>query len=396
MHAQTIVQRFVHAHLSLMHGARRKVMIAAVVAVMSGHFLSLTRVARGLVGVTGLKAAIKRIDRLIGHARIGEEARLVGAALLQRLCAQGGPLVIAVDWSAVSPGGTFVELRAAVTCAGMGRALTIYQQVFPEAKLGNAKAEQALLKTLHRWIAADTEVIIITDAGFRRPWFVQVEQLGWAWIGRVRRGVCVAHAASNTEWQWHDVVQYFARATGRACRLSDCRLSKKAEWPCDMVLVRRRTVGGKRYRRPGHGATPKAAREARLSAREPWLLVHAARLRRYRPEQIVAWYAKRMQIEESFRDSKSATRGLGQEIGRSRSASRLQALLLIGTLATFLLWHIGQLAEAEGLQRRFKATTRKARELSVITLALLLCALPGLPLTNFAIHSLYKRLGVRL
>ncbi len=102
-----------------------------------------------------------------------------------------------------------------------------------------------------------------------------------------------------------------------------------------------------------------------------------------------------MQIEESFRDSKSATHDMRQEIGRSRSASRLQALLLIATLATFLLWHIGQLAEAEGLHRRFKAATRKARELSIITLARLLCALPCLPLTDFAIHSLYQRLGVR-
>ena len=102
-----------------------------------------------------------------------------------------------------------------------------------------------------------------------------------------------------------------------------------------------------------------------------------------------------MQIEENFRDNKSVGYGMGQDIGRSRSALRWQALLSIATLAAFLLWHIGQLAEAEGLQRRFKATTRAARELSLITLARLLCALPGLPLTEEAIHVLYQRLGVR-
>src|SRR3989337_4071392 len=102
-----------------------------------------------------------------------------------------------------------------------------------------------------------------------------------------------------------------------------------------------------------------------------------------------------MQIEENFRDNKSAVYGMGQDIGRSRSALRLHALLLIATLAAFVLWHIGQLAEAEGLHRRFKVTTRAARELSIITLARLLCALPCLPLTDSAIHSLYLRLGVR-
>lgn len=251
-----------------------------------------------------------------------------------------------------------------------------------------------MLNTLRSWGAADTEVILVTDARFRRPWFAQAERLGWAWIGGVRRGVCVAQAA-GADWEWASVARWFARATGRACRYSDCRLSKRAAWPCEVVLIRRRAAGGKHYRRPGHGSTPKATREARQSAREPRLLVHSASLRHYRPEQIVAWYARRMQIEESFRDSKSAVYGMGQEIGRSRSPLRLQALLLIATLAAFLLGHIGQLAEAEGAHRRFKATTRAARELSIITLALLLCALPCLPLTNFAIHALYQRLGVR-
>lgn len=392
MHAKQIVQRFVETRLKLMHAARRQVLVAAVTVVMSGHYLSLTRLARGLSGETGLKAALKRIDRLIGHPRIEQEAQLAGAAILGQLSRMGGPLVIAVDWSAVSPGGTFVELRAAATCAGMGRALTVYQKVYPQAQQGNAKAERTLLNTLHRWVRTDIEVILITDAGFRRPWLAQVQRLGWAWIGRVRRGVCIAQAG---EGDWASVATWFGRATGRACRFTDCRLSKNAALPCDAVLVRRRRAGGKRYHRPGHGATPKATREARQSAHEPWLLVHSARLRRYHPEQIVAWYARRMQIEECFRDSKSATYGMGQEIGRSRSSLRLHALLLIATLAAYLLWHIGQLAEAEGVHRRFKATTRTARELSVITLALLLCTLPRLPLTELAIHTLYLRLGIR-
>ena len=102
-----------------------------------------------------------------------------------------------------------------------------------------------------------------------------------------------------------------------------------------------------------------------------------------------------MQIEENFRDSKSTQLGMGLEVSQSRSAPRLHALLLIGTLAAFLLWHIGQLAEAEGLHLRFKATNRVARELSIITLAKLLCALHSLPLTDVAIQVLNERLGLR-
>jgi hypothetical protein len=390
-HATKIVREFVQKQLSLIHAARRELLCAAVSAVMGGHLLSLSRLARALMGQSTQKAALKRVDRLMGNRRIGQEAQVVAAALLRTLCRGGQPLVIAVDWSEVAPDGAFVELRAAVTRTGMGRGLTIYQQVYPKSKLGNGRAERALLKTLHRWMPAGIQVIIITDAGFRRPWFTQVERLGWSWIGRIRAGVCLSRDRAH----WEQASACFAKATGKACRWSDCWLTREFRFACDMVLYRRRVVGGKRYGRAGHGSTPKARREAKASAREPWLLAHSPQLRIFRAEEIVALYGLRMQIEENFRDSKSPPLGMGLEVSQSRSAPRLHALLLIATLATFLLWHIGQLAEAEGLHLRFKATTRLARELSLITLAKLLCALHSLPLTDLAIHTLNERLGLQ-
>ena len=390
-HATKIVQNFVHKNLSLIHAARRQLLCAAVCAVMGGHLLSLSRLARALMGQSNQKAALKRVDRLMGNQRIAQEARIVGAALLRTLCRSAQPLVIAVDWSEVAPDGVFVELRAVATCTGMGRGLTIYQQVYPEKKLGNARAERMLLKTLHDWMPAGVQVIIITDAGFRRPWFTQVERLGWSWVGRIRSGVGVSRDGTH----WEEASAWFAKATRQACRWSDCWLTRQFRFACDMVLYRRRAVGGKRYGRAGHVSTPKARRESKASAREPWLLAHSACLRTYRAEEIVALYGLRMQIEENFRDSKSTHLGMGLEVSQSRSAPRLHALLLIGTLAAFLLWHIGQLAEAEGLHLRFKATNRVARELSIITLAKLLCAQQSLFLTDIAIRALNVRLGLR-
>ena len=390
-HARKIVKSFVQKHLSLIHAARRELFCAAVSAAMGGHLLSLSRLARALIGQSNQRAALKRVDRLMGNQRIAQEARVVGAALLRMLCPSGQLLVIAVDWSAVAPDGAFVELRAIATRTGMGRGLTIYQQVYPESKLGNARAERALLQTLHEWMPAGVQVIIITDAGFRRPWFTQVERLGWSWIGRVRGGVGVSRDGTH----WKQASAWFAQATGQACRWSDCWLTRQFRFACDMVLYRRRAVGGKRYGRAGHGSTPKARREAKASAREPWLLAHSTELRTFRAEEIVALYGLRMQIEENFRDSKAAQLGMGLEVSQSRSAPRLHALLLIGTLAAFLLWHIGQLAEAEGLHLRYKATTRVARELSIITLAKLLCAEHSLPMTDVAIKALNERLGLR-
>jgi len=391
MHAVDIVSGFIETHLLALHGARRRVLSMLVCAAMSGQCVSLTRLSRALLGRGCLKAALKRVDRWIGYRCIEQEAQIVGQQLLAQLCKAGLPLVIAVDWSAVGPGGKFVELRAAVTRLGMGRALTVYQQVYALKKLGNARVERALLEALHAWIGPDIEVTVVTDAGFRRPWFAQVERLDWSWIGRIRTGVNVSRDGIN----WQGAGHWFEHATGKARRWSRCYLSKQAPWLCDMVLYKSRMRGRKAYRCPGHGSTPKAAREARAAAHEPWLLAHSLKLSQYRANEIVAMYARRMQIEECFRDTKSAVYGMAMEIGRSRSELRLHALLLIATVAAFLLWHIGQLAEAEGLHRRFKATTRVARELSVITVAILLCAQSHIPLSANARLALGQRLGIR-
>jgi hypothetical protein len=389
-HAKQIVREFVQRHLSAVHAARREVLCATVSAVMAGHLLSLSRLARALMGQSTQRAALKRVDRFIGNPRIAQESEAVAAALLCRWCQSGQPVVIAVDWSEVAPGGAFVELRAALTPLGMGRGLTIYQEVYPRSKLSNGQAEHTLLKRLRDWIPAGVRVIITTDAGFRRPWFAEVERLGWGWIGRIRAGVCV----SRDGLCWEEARECFAKATGKATRWRGCWFTRQFRFACDIVLYRRRAVGAKRYGRIGHRQRPKERGKAQASAREPWLLAHSVQLRTFRAEEIVALYGRRMQIEENFRDSKSIPLGMGLEVSQSRSARRLQALLLIGTLAAFLLWHIGQLAEAEGLHRRFNATTRPKRELSIIWLGKLLCCLDLQPLTELARRALHERFGL--
>ena len=391
-HASRIVTSFVRKHLQAIHACRRDLWGAALNSVMNGCWLSLSCLARGLVKQGTLKAALKRMDRLIGCPRVQSEARAVGEAMVRLLCRGSGPVVIAVDWSPVTPAGTFVELRAALVRAGMGRGLTLYQEVHALCKLSNPQVERRFLNTLHSVMPQDVSVVILTDAGFHQPWFAHVERLGWGWVGRVRSGG--GHLSQDQE-HWQDASGWFAKATRQARRMSGCWLTKRHRLACDVVLYRRRMKGGKRYGRAGHKVTPKARQEARKSAHEPWLLAHSPSLAQMRADQIVAWYSRRMQIEENFRDHKSPVFGLGLRVSQSRSASRLLALLLIGSIAAYLLWHIGQLAEAEGLHRRFKATTRSARELSLISLGLLMCAVHFAGITQHALDSLYERIEIQ-
>ena len=394
MHADSIVQRFIRTQLWEMHASRQEPLAQSVCALMGGHKLSLTRLARATMGSKTMKSALKRVDRQIGSPQVLRESSLAAAAISGQLCANNAmrELVVAVDWSAVAPGGEFAELRAVVTNAEMGRGIVLYQEVYPRAQQGSQQAEGDLLRRLKSCIPKTAKVIIVSDAGFRQPWFEQVQSLGWNWIGRVRGNAQVRQHAGS----WRGLTHWRESARRRAHRHSDCELTREHRLSCDLVVVKTRPKDRKIYARAGYGVNSTAARYARAGAQEPWVLAHSKELsERFRAQEIVALYAQRMQIEENFRDTKSTYFGMGLEMARSRSALRLQGLLLIHTLAMFFLWHIGQLAEAEGLHRRFRSTTRTRREISIIALALLLCVQRNIELSPHAQLCLATRLGIR-
>ena len=88
-------------------------------------------------------------------------------------------------------------------------------------------------------------------------------------------------------------------------------------------------------------------------------------------QAVVAVYAQRMQIEESFRDLTSEHFGLGFSANRTQQKSRLGVLLLVACLASFVLRLIGEVGKTKQLDFQFQSNTRRTRPvLSVISLAL--------------------------
>ena len=105
--------------------------------------------------------------------------------------------------------------------------------------------------------------------------------------------------------------------------------------------------------------------------RMPFLSFTATSLTCRTPREIVTLYAKRMQIEEAFRDLKCLRYGLGFELHLSRSRERIAALLLIAALAFYALWLIGSQAIARGLLTHYQSNTRRTRPvLSLFNLAI--------------------------
>lgn len=82
---------------------------------------------------------------------------------------------IIVDWSDIDTGKKLFLLRAAVSVGG--RALPVYGEVH-----GRCHHRDDTTRFLHRLAALlpeDCKPIIVTDAGFKTPWFRTVEELGW-------------------------------------------------------------------------------------------------------------------------------------------------------------------------------------------------------------------------
>ena len=92
-----------------------------------------------------------------------------------------------------------------------------------------------------------------------------------------------------------------------------------------------------------------------------WLLVTSLAHGRGAGRRVGKIYALRMQIEETFRGLKNGRWGFGLEYARSYHAERLENLLLIGTLAMFIVWLNGFLVKANKWTRHFQANTGPRR-----------------------------------
>jgi hypothetical protein len=77
--------------------------------------------------------------------------------------------------------------------------------------------------------------------------------------------------------------------------------------------------------------------------------------------RVVKLYAKRMQIEEGFRDLKDERWGFGLAQARSGWRARREVLLLIAALAMLVLWLTGLAAQTRGWGRHFQANTERTR-----------------------------------
>lgn len=371
MHTISLLEKWLQRNTRFMHQKRAGSLEAAVEGLLRGGRLRLTQLGRALNGSARPKHKIKRVDRLLGNRHLHLERARIYQAVARWLLSGVARPVIVVDWSDCEPGHQWLMLTAALVVGG--RAIPVYEEVHRLSGYNSPGTHRRFLKALAGVLPGECRPILITDAGFRGPWFRAVEQLGWDWIGRVRNRIKVCMDGSDA---WCFTTALYREATHRVCHLGWCQLSHKRPYGAHLYLVKVSRRGrGRPVKRHGAGVT---AQRFRKLYKDPWLvatsLPHEAGMGR----RVMKLYAKRMQIEETFRDLKDERWAFGMALARSSSRARREVLLLIATLATLQLWLVGLAATARGWMRHFQANTERRRAvLSVIFLAREVLKHPG-------------------
>jgi hypothetical protein len=358
MPPSTILEQCLADVFSQMHRATVKVVLKAVLALSKGGWLTMTEMARHWPGAQRVAAPLKAVDRLLSSARLrGYRASLYGG-LTRWLIRQSRPLIV-VDWSDLKADGRFRLLRAGL--AVEGRTLTLYEEVHPRARSGHVEVEAAFIRALAAMLPRDCRPIVITDAGFRTPWFRAVRAMGWHYVGRVR-GTVTVQRIDGAPSGWTLCATLHRQAPRNGTReLGAYQLGQRA-------LFRTRLIMHKALRKGRHAKTVTGrtrrdgvSRKAARSAREPWLLATSLSREEATTRCVVNLYARRMRIEESFRDLKSGDLGAGLEHSRTAKCERLAHLLVLFALAQLAAWLTGWCEEERGQGGRLEPrnTTRR-------------------------------------
>jgi len=366
MHAQKVSHKILNNACPWMHQNRRTALAEIVLAAISERRLSVTGLGRAIDSDAREKHCIKRADRLIGNEHLYREFPDVFSSFARLIINNAKRPVVLVDWSDLDPYKKHYLLRASV--AVDGRSLSLYEEVHGLANKEKPAIHRLFLNKLKSMLPEGCKPIVVTDAGFRTPWFRLVESMGWDWVGRLRNRHLVRAGEDEV---WFRSKDLYEKASPTPKYLGQMQLTRQSPVLCHFVLYKGKPKGRSKMTCLGERARSIQSEKCAQREREPWLLVTSLPATSKLAKKVVNIYSARMQIEESFRDVKSVRFGIGFELNLTRSRERLQVLLLVAMIATFVLWLLGMAARTSQQHLQYQANTVKDRHvLSAIYLGL--------------------------
>ena len=224
--------------------------------------------------------------------------------------------------------------------------MTLYEEIHTVHTKEKYTTHQLFLSQLKSLLPDGCSPVVVTDAGFRMPWFRQIEALGWDWVGQVRNRTFIR---LDDDKDWHPCKSTYDKAKPRSKALGAALMTCSNPIACHLILVKAKPKGQMKLTCFGQRAMRHQSEKQAKREREPWLLATSLPNSSTHAKKVVNIYKTRMQIEEAFRAMKSHRYGLGFSDNLSKKIKRLDILLLLGLLAFFVLWCNSQLNKSPGL-----------------------------------------------
>lgn len=352
MHVLPILHKLFAACRSSFDLRILKTLYSTVEALTRCRKLTISSLGRSLNRNCFIKHKIKAVDRLFGHTKLQMNINDFYKAISNHIIGSNNNPLIIIDWSGLTPCGNYHFIRAAVPLGG--RALPILEMPFPLNQYTKPKSHKLFLESLKSILPKNCKPVIVTDAGFRNPWFKLVMSFGWDYMGRIRQNT---HCRCMNKNDWFPAKNLYEKVCKKATYLGEFLLAKENPINTHLYIFK----GVKKYRIKMNLAGKKIQCSSSLKHEkresEPLLVSTSLDAQSFNPNQIIKIYNKRMQIEEGFRDLKSERSGFSLRQNRSITLGRLSVALLIGAIGMLLLWILGITAKIQNLHYRFQANT---------------------------------------
>jgi len=354
MQLMKLLHKTFQKELPSVHQTRLKSLMKASETLVKANKLTLTALGRNLFGKAKTRSNIKKIDRLLGNPHLQLDRIAFYKQMGLHLITENSSPWIHIDWSCICSVTNLYLLRASLSMPG--RSIVIYEASYPKKKENNHATHKLFLQQLKAILPVSVKPIIVTDAGFRGPWFAYIRELGWDFVGRLRHKNLLRLDSTTT---WRLAQSFHEEATSTPKYLGHAVLTQALQVPVQVVLYK----GHKKNRHQLNKDKSRSqggmcARYARAH-KEAWLLVTSLPSSKHIAQQTVNIYFQRMRIEENFRDTKCTHYGFGLKESRSRSTERMNVLLLIAAIATFACWLAGISAQKAGIAADYQAHSSK-------------------------------------
>jgi len=310
-----LANKLLHDHLnkvcSEVHNDRLDAVMSVAYGLQKSQNLSLTAIGRNINSTANIKHKIKKVDRLESNKHLHNELNYIYSGLssyLFQYVSQEKSTPIIIDLCYIQDSYDVQMLSAEI--ASKGRSLPIYRDVFSAGEL-KGRAEK-FLSQLSKCIPIDKKVLIIMDAGFGEDWLREIESYNWYWLTRIRQGKSI-----KIDGNWLNTKEFMEKIEIKAKCYNDAAITTTHDHPCRIVTKKNHIVNNKKRTGKLPGSYNAGNCYYSRSAREPWILATNLPLE-YKTVPIINYYKKRMQIEESFRDTKSHRYGLGARYARTQ------------------------------------------------------------------------------